>query len=79
MSLDYDINDLRKRALLDVNETAFIMRMSASTIRRWVSINGRTQQPYNPRFPQPVYRGRLRFRTNEVLAYQDGGTTFPSP
>lgn len=79
---DIDINRLLQMPYLNLEETAFLLRVAPQTIRKWVSKNGRTQRPYNPAFPKPVRRGRLTFRTCDILNYQDfseSSDTFPSP
>lgn len=77
-----DIKVLLQMPCLNLDETAFLLRVAPQTIRKWVSINGRTQCPHNPAFPEPVRRGRLTFRTCDILTYRDGKAskdTFPSP
>lgn len=77
-----DIQTLTQLPFLSLAETAMILRVAPQTIRKWVSINGRTQRPYNPAFPKPVRRSRLVFRTSDVLNYRecsDSAATFPSP
>jgi len=82
--MHYDAQELMKLPFVDAAEAAYLLRLKPQTIRKWVSINGRSQRPHNPDFPTPVSRRKLRFRTSEVLAYMDGpaassGATFPSP
>lgn len=79
---DIDIKMLLQMPYLNLTETAFMLRVAPQTIRKWVSINGRTQLPHNPSFPKPVRRGRLTFRTCDILNYQDDSDsteTLPSP
>lgn len=78
---ELDIKSLLQLPYLNLAETAMILRVAPQTIRKWVSMNGRTQRPYNPAFPQPVRRSRLTFRTSDVLSYRECASkdTLPSP
>lgn len=80
--MEMDVKTLLQMPYLNLAETALLLRVAPQTIRKWVSVNGRTKRPYNPAFPQPVRRSRLTFRTRDVLNYQEGNVsteTFPSP
>ena len=80
--MDMDIKTLLQLPYLNLAETALLLRVAPQTIRKWVSVNGRTQRPYNPAFPKPIRRTRLTFRTSDVLNYREGSAsteTFPSP
>lgn len=80
--MEYNARELIELPFLNAKEAAFLLRLKVNTIRRWVSINGKTGLPYNPLFPSPVYRGKLTFRTSDVLAYsddRDNTTTLLSP
>lgn len=70
------------RPYLNVHEVANIFHVQPNTVRQWVSNNRRTGMPHNPLFPRPVYRGKLIFRTSDILSYQEdrhNTETFPSP
>jgi len=66
-----DIPTLLQMPYLNLDEAALILRVSPQTIRKWVSVNGRTKRPHNPTFPVPVRRSRLTFRTCDILRYHE--------
>jgi len=79
---EIDVKTLMQMPYLNLAETALLLRVAPQTIRKWVSVNGRTQRPYNPAFPQPVRRSRLTFRTCDVMRYHEDRAstdTLPSP
>jgi len=81
-NLKIDIPTLLQMPYLSLDEAALILRVSPQTIRKWVSVNGRTKRPHNPAFPVPVRRSRLTFRTCDILSYLEDNTrseTLPSP
>lgn len=55
---------------LDVHEVADLFRVRPNTVRQWVSTNRRTGKQNNPQFPAPAYRGKLLFRSSDILKYQ---------
>lgn len=80
--MEMDVKTLLQMPYLNLAETALLLRVAPQTIRKWVSVNGRTQRPYNPAFPQPVRRSRLTFRTCDVMRYHEDSAstdTLPSP
>lgn len=77
-----DIPTLLQLPYLSLDEAALLLRVAPQTIRKWVSVNGRTKRPHNPAFPVPVRRSRLIFRTCDILSYLEDNTrseTLPSP
>lgn len=67
---------------LNVHEVANIFHVQPNTVRQWVSKNRRTGLQNHPLFPSPIYRGKLTFRTSEILSYQedrDKTAILPSP
>ena len=77
-----DIPTLLQMPYLNLNEAAMLLRVAPQTIRKWVSVNGRTQRPHNPAFPVPVRRSRLTFRTCDIMRYHEeraNTDTVPSP
>lgn len=80
--MEMDVKTLLQMPYLNLAETALLLRVAPQTIRKWVSVNGRTQRPYNPAFPKPVRRSRLTFRTCDVMRYHEDNAstdTLPSP
>lgn len=78
-----DIATLLQMPYLNLTETALLLRVAPQTIRKWVSVNGRTKRPHNPAFPVPVRRSRLTFRTCDIMSYREDSAastdTLPSP
>lgn len=77
-----DVAALLQMPYLSLDEAALLLRVSPQTIRKWVSVNGRTQRPHNPAFPVPVRRSRLTFRTCDIMRYHEDSAstdTLPSP
>ncbi len=66
-----DIPTLLQMPYLNLDEAALLLRVAPQTIRKWVSVNGRTKRPHNPAFPVPVRRSRLTFRTCDILRYHE--------
>lgn len=66
-----DIPTLLQMPYLSLDEAALLLRVAPQTIRKWVSVNRRTQRPHNPAFPVPVRRSRLTFRTSDILRYHE--------
>jgi hypothetical protein len=66
-----DIPTLLQMPYLSLEEAALLLRVAPQTIRKWVSVNRRTQRPHNPAFPVPVRRSRLTFRTCDILRYHE--------
>lgn len=77
-----DIPTLLQLPYLSLDEAALLLRVAPQTIRKWVSVNGRTKRPHNPAFPVPVRRSRLIFRTCDIMRYHEDSAstdTLPSP